>query len=214
MKRLLKIAGAVLLVCILVPYIWWTTLSLTFAPDEELHPVNLWFVTQAHHAMAPVGDLFGYDEAAEAVRLMYEAEPGEVIRQEGFIMDSVYYDDVVPEVGECITKRLWWRPRESDSLADVLYYLFMDYQAMGAWYGGKYTVCGDRADGQQVVNQHATIRIAWPKRASFVLPLVPFPAALYVEEGLLHRAAQHHPDISYYTRVKRNQVVVSEPSAP
>ena len=211
MNRILKIGGVLVALCVLIPYIWWTGLSLTFDPDKKLHPVNLWFVTQAHHAMAPIGDFFGYDDAAEAVRLMYEVEPNEIVHEKGRGIGSMYYFNTTPPLGECTTFSLRWTPRDNESQLEMVKYFILDYHVIAAWYAGQYTACvKENHDGTPTLTRTARIRIGWPQESWFVLPLFPLPALLPVQEGLLHRAATNSPDINYYTRIRTYEATLNE----
>jgi hypothetical protein len=203
MKQLFRYTLGLTLLLVAPIYIWWTVLTLTYTPGEELHPVNEWVVASAHGALAPVGRLFGYTEAARAVEGLYEDAPpvrptsmseaeiaawlneSDLIRQ----MKQAHRAAIGTAIGACETDPLFWN--------DAWGFLADRHQA-AALAGSPLTTCY-RGDGTYVSTIRVDIR--WHENVIFPIPVPP----ILVHEGLLHYAVTHSEDLAYYTRVYRHR---------
>lgn len=208
-RALFWILGPPVLV-LTVLYVWWAVLSFTFDPDEDLHPINEWYVIQAHHALAPVGEFGGYDEAAYSVRRMYDAAPGDTVVTERPVLVEGYTS--YPEEG-CKTEQIWFPPPDEWSVGSAVSYihtLIRHRDDYAGWLGGTRTGCHEETVKQREDEPDETritrtdrveVDIRWPRHAMIWLPLYPLPVVVPVEEGLLYKAAQADDDINFYTRV-------------
>ena len=210
MKRLLKITFFTLLAVVVAVSLWWTTLVFTFNPDEDLHPANLWLATQVHHALSPIGDLMGYEEAAYSVEMMYEVEPGETLVTEG-PMRLGPHRSRPPKMGDCMTYQIDFTPERWDALGvlTLATSVTAHRDAIAAWTGAHRTVCASETPEGSRFTTRLETDIQWPPQHRMWLLAYPLPIMVPIEEGLLRKAAQASDEINFYTRVHKHELEVT-----
>lgn len=204
-KSFLLYTFGALLAVVAPIYIWWSILTLTYDPGDELHSINERFVETAHWGLIPMGHAFGYTEAARAVEGMYEEGPD--IRhtdmsaddiKDWFFRSSTIVQTIADnrraiggEIGGCSNSTLMWT---GTSVWTDTSDLLSDRSHFAALAGGDLTVCKLNASRYTV---RLEVQIRWTPHVVFPIPFPP----IFVHEGLLDYVAQHSDDIQYYTRV-------------